>query len=94
MLKPLYDKVLLDLEDPLLNSTDNSSVIVLQDTSLPRKARVVAVGEGRPTETGLIELCCKVDDIVLIPNFGGITVFDNDKKYTLIRESDILCVVR
>lgn len=94
MLQPLYDKVLLDLEDPSLNSPDDLSVIVLQDTSLPRKARVVATGNGRPTENGFADLYCKEGDIVLIPNFGGITVFEGDKKYTLIRESDILCVVK
>lgn len=92
MLQPLYDKILVDtdIEDTDFN---DSGLILCEDKSSPRKAKVIAVGQGRPTDNGLQPLLTHVGDIVLVPNFGGMQIFDKDKQYTLIRESDVLGIV-
>lgn len=92
MLQPLYDKILVDT-DVSGDVEDSSGLIIYEDKNQPIKAKVIAVGKGRPTELGLQPLLTKVGQIVLIPNFGGITIFDKGNKYTLIRESDVLGIV-
>ena len=93
MLQPLYDKILIDtnIEQEEQNS---SGLILYEDKNQPKKAKVLAVGNGRPTETGIQPLFVKPGDSVLVPNFGGITIFEEGNQYIIIRESDLLGVIK
>lgn len=92
MLQPLYDKILVDT-NITKEVEDSSGLIIYEDKNQPIKAKVIAIGSGRPTDSGLQPLLTKVGQTVLIPNFSGIPVFDNGDKYILIRESDVLGIV-
>ena len=54
----------------------------------------MALGTGKKDEAGkLIAFEVKVGDMVLISKYGGTEVKLGDKKYTIIREDDILGVI-
>jgi co-chaperonin GroES (HSP10) len=60
----------------------------------PQEAKVIALGTGKKGEDGKVTpFEVKVGDTVLISKYGGTEVKLGDKKYTLVREDDILGVI-
>jgi len=60
----------------------------------PQEAKVIALGTGKKGEDGKVQpFEVKVGDRVLISKYGGTEVKLDDKKYTLVREDDILGVI-
>jgi len=60
----------------------------------PQEAKVIAVGSGRrETDGSLTPFEVKVGDKVLVAKYGGAEVKLDDKKYTLVREDDILGII-
>jgi chaperonin GroES len=60
----------------------------------PQEAKVIALGSGRRESDGSItSFEVKVGDKVLVAKYGGAEVKLDDKKYTLVREDDILGVI-
>lgn len=71
--------------------------IILPDTAKekPQEGKVVAVGKGRVLEDGTVRpLEVKVGDTVLFPKYSGTEVNHEETEYLIMREEDILAVVK
>jgi chaperonin GroES len=96
--KPLGDRVLITELDPK-EETTTASGIIIPDTARSedvKRAKVEAVGDGLFTQNGVaIPMSLKVgDEVILPPYHQGQEVKIANKKYILIRESEILMVIR
>ncbi len=61
----------------------------------PQEAEVIALGTGKKDENGKVQAFeVKVGDRVLISKYGGTEVKLDEVKYTLVREDDILGIIR
>jgi chaperonin GroES len=60
----------------------------------PQEGKVVAVGPGRKDDEGkLIPMDVKMGDRVLYAKYGGTEVKLEDKKYLILKETDILAIL-
>ena len=92
-LKPLGARVLVE---PVEEKEVKRGGIIIPDSAKekPTEAIVRAVGPGEVDEKGnRVPLEVKEGDRVLISKYGGTEVKLEDKKYTLVREDDILGVI-
>jgi chaperonin GroES len=92
-LKPLGDRLIVE---PIEAEEVTASGIVLPETAKekPQQGKVLAVGPGRRDEDGeRIEMDVKTDDTVLYAKYAGTEVKIGDKKYLILKESDILAIV-
>ena len=92
-LRPLADRVIVKRVE---NETKTASGIVIPDSAAekPDQGEVLAVGPGKKNDKGeLGAMAVKVGDRVLISKYGGTEVKLEEKKYTLVREDDILGVI-
>jgi chaperonin GroES len=91
---PLYDKVLVR-KDKTEEVTEGGIHVPITAVKEQVLANVVAVGEGRLLSSGnTIPPKVEVGDKVILGKFSGTSVEFNDEKLLLIREDDILAVVR
>ena len=65
--------------------------IIIPDTAKekPQRGEVVAVGQGTKDETMVL----KKGDKVLYGKYAGTELEDGDKKYLMMRQSDVLAVI-
>lgn len=93
-LQPLGDRVLVKLIE------ENEQVkegIIIPDSAKekPQEAEVIALGTGRKDKDGkVVDFEVKVGDRVLISKYGGTEVKCCSGKYTLLREDDILGIIK
>jgi chaperonin GroES len=82
-IKPIGDRVLVEHVE---EKEQVRGGIIIPDAAKekPQEAKVIALGTGFEV---------KVGDRVLISKYGGTEVKLDDKKYTLVREDDILGVI-
>ena len=93
MLKPLGGRVLVK---PLDKEQRSRGGIILPDTAQkrPQEGKVIAVGEGRLSDTGeRLPIPVKAGEIVVYPEYGGTEVKIDDTEYLLI-DSDAILAVR
>ena len=95
-MRPMGDQLLLTAKT---DEQKTKSGIILAGTSTQYGfAKVIAVGDGIFTQTGdRIQMTCKVGDTVMVPSRllsgkNGNEVTLDDKKYLLVRESEIAMV--
>ena len=88
MIKPLADRVVVE---PKEAETKTASGLYIPDTAKekPQQGTVVAVGPG----TKDVEMEVKVGDVVLYGKYAGTEVTFEDKKYLIMKQSDILAVI-
>ena len=88
MIKPLSDRVVIEPQEAV---TKTASGIYIPDTAKekPQQGAVVAVGPGKKDEPMEV----KVGDIVLYGKYSGTEVTVEEKKYLIVRQSDILAVL-
>lgn len=96
LVKPLGDRVLLKEKE---KEEKTASGIIIPDTVAKedvKTAKVVSVGPGLYTQTGnLIPMNVSVGDEVIVPPYHqGQEIKLNGEKYILLRESEILMVIR
>jgi chaperonin GroES len=96
--KPLGDRVLLTELDAK-EEAKTAGGIIIPDTVRSedvKRAKVEAVGDGLFTSAGVpIPMSLKVGDEVILPGYHqGQEVKIGGNKYILIRESEILMVIR
>ena len=93
---PLGDKVLVKPEES--DSEKTASGIIIPDTAQkekPERGRVIAVGEGKRTESGqLIPVRVKVGDRVMFSKYGYDEVKMDDGEYYIVSESSILAIIK
>ena len=95
--KPIGDRVLLTEID--VKEEKTVSGIIIPDSVKSedvKRAKVEAVGDGIYTQSGnLIPMSVKVgDEVILPPYHQGQEVKIGGKKYTLLRESEILMIIQ
>ena len=88
MLKPLADRVLIE---PKEAETKTAAGLYIPDTAKekPQQGTVVAAGPGRKDEPMEV----KVGDQVIYGKYAGTEVTFEDKKYLIVKQSDILAIV-
>jgi chaperonin GroES len=95
--KPLGDRVLLtELEGEI---SQTAGGIIIPDSAKSedvKRARVDAVGDGLFTQSGVaIPMSVKVgDEVILPPYHQGVEIKVGGNKYILLRESELLMVIR
>ena len=88
MIKPLADRVLIE---PKEAETKTASGIFIPDTAKekPQQGTVIAVGPGKKDE----QMEVKVGDVVLFGKYAGTEVAVEEKKYLIVKQSDILAIL-
>lgn len=88
MIKPLADRVVVEPQEA---QTKTASGIYIPDTAKekPQQGKVVAVGPGKKDEPMEV----KVGDVVLYGKYSGTEVTVEEKKYLIIKQSDILAII-
>jgi chaperonin GroES len=93
-LKPLGDRIVVE---PAEREERTASGIILPETAKekPQEGTVLAVGPGRRDEEGKrIPMDIKKGDRVLYAKYAGTEVKVDDKKLLILKESDILALVK
>ena len=91
---PLQDYILIE---PTEEEEKTPAGIVIPDTAKekPQEGKVVAVGPGKMTEEGKrVEMDVKEGDTVIYKKWGGNDVKVNGKEMLIVREEDILAVIK
>ena len=92
---PLGDRVLIK---PQGKEEKSHAGIIIPDTidkEKPEMGKVVAVGEGKTTDSGeLIPMKVEVGDVILFSKYGPDEVTINDEDYLILSESNILAVIK
>jgi len=93
-LEPLFDNVLVKRLDA--DEVTDGGIIITDQAQHPRmEARVVAVGKGRPLESGKNKtMTVKVGEVVYFSKYAGIAVEVDDEDYIILDEQDILARVK
>lgn len=88
MIKPLADRVLIE---PKEAETKTASGLYIPDTAKekPQQGSVIACGPGKKDEPMEV----KVGDSVLYGKYAGTEVTVDEKKYLIVRQSDILAIL-
>lgn len=91
--QPLRDRVLVQRHEA--EKVSKGGIIIppmAQDKSL--RGTVVAIGDGKRTESGLLlPLVVKPGDEILFQKYGGTEVTVNEHEYVLIHEDDIQAIL-
>ena len=93
-IQPLGDRVLVE---PLEAEDKSSGGIIIPDTAKEKQQRgkVVAIGKGRLSEDGkLTPLEVKVNDQVLFGRYSGSEIKIGATDYLIVKEDDILGIIR
>ncbi|NIP43626.1 MAG: co-chaperone GroES [candidate division Zixibacteria bacterium] len=93
-IKPLADRVLVE---PMEAEEVKRGGIIIPDTAKekPQHGKIIAVGPGRTTEAGKkIKLEVSVGDKILYGKYSGSEVDIDANKYLIMRESDILAIIK
>ncbi|MCW9054392.1 MAG: co-chaperone GroES [Candidatus Pacebacteria bacterium] len=94
-IKLLSDRVLVEL--PPREEMTKSGIIIPETVKgeKPEEGVVVAVGEGRQLESGeRAPMTVKVGDRVVFSKYGLDEVSINEKEYYILREENILAVIK
>lgn len=92
-IQPLGDRVLVKV---LEAEEKTKGGIVIPDTAKekPQQAEVVAVGKGKVQDGKTISLEVKVGDKVLFGKYSGTELTVESDEYLMLREEDILAIVK
>ena len=88
MIRPLAERVVIE---PKEAETKTAAGLYIPDTAKekPQQGTVVAAGPGKTDE----EMEVKVGDVVLYGKYSGTEVTVDDKKYLIMKQSDILAII-
>lgn len=92
-LKPLGDRLLVE---PIEQEEMTASGIVLPQTAKekPMQGKVLAVGPGGRKEDGSrILMDVNEGNVILYAKYSGTEIKMDNKKYLIMRESDVLAIV-
>jgi chaperonin GroES len=92
-LKPLADRLVVE---PTEQEEVTASGIYVPETAKekPQEGKVIAVGPGRKDDEGKrIPMDVAKGDKVLYAKYGGTEVKLEDKKYLILKETDILAIL-
>ena len=97
-IRPLGDRVLIKPFTGEDISKKSSSGIIIPETvdkEKPEQGKVIAVGAGRVNENGdTIPVAVKVGDKVVFSKYGYDEVKINEEEYYILKEENILAVIK
>jgi len=91
---PLQDRVLVK---PLQQEEVKKGGIIIPDTAKekPQEGQIMAAGPGRLSDEGkLLAMSVKVGDKILYGKYSGSEVSVDGAEFLIMRESDILAVLK
>ncbi len=91
--KPLADRVLVKQEEA---AEVNKGGIIIPDTAKekPQKGVVIEAGPGRTEDGKLVAMEVKKGDKILYGKYSGTEVTVDDEEFVIMRESDILAIIK
>lgn len=92
--KPLFNNILVQRLD---EENKTAGGIIIPDTAKekPSKGKVIAVGEGAFNETGnRVPLQVAVGDIVMFSKWGGTDIKLDSVDYVIMKDTDVLGILR
>ena len=93
-IQPLGDRVVVEREE---SETVTAGGIVLPDSAKgkPTRGKIISIGEGRLLDNGKrVPLQVKVGNRVLFTSYAGEQFKLGDRELLLMREEDILAVIK
>ena len=92
-IKPLFDRVLLkNLES---KSQTKSGIFIPESVGdEPLCAKVIAIGNGDTFDGEKCEMAVAVGDKVLYNKYGATIVKIDGEEFSILRQSDILCIFK
>jgi len=93
-IQPIGDRVLVKAVE---EKEQVKGGIIIPDSAKekPTEATVIALGAGKKDDSGkAVEFTVKVGDRVIISKYGGTQVKYQGVEYSILREDDILAVVK
>ena len=92
-IKPLADRVVIKMVEP--EETTKSGIILAGAAKeKPQVAEVVAVGPGGLVDGKEVKMTVVVGNRVLISKYSGTEVKVDGEEYIIVRQSDILAIVK
>ena len=92
-LVPLQDRVVVKLVE--MEETTKSGIILTGSAKeKPQMAEVLAVGPGGVVDGKEVVMSVKVGDKVITSKYSGTEVKLDGEEYTIVRQNDILAVVK
>lgn len=91
MIKPLNDYVLLEVEEK--EKKIGKIIITASEDKKTNTARVVAMGLGKLVDNKRVPIFLNVGDEVIYKDYSSLEYTENNKKYLLVQEEDIVAVV-
>jgi len=93
-IQPLGDRVIIKALEP---KEVKKGGIIIPDTAKekPQEGEVMAAGKGKMADDGkLIAMEVKTGDRVLYGKYSGTEIKINDEEYLIMREEDVLGIIR
>lgn len=95
MLKPLGDRVLVEILEEAEQKTAGGLYVPDTAKEKSQRGKVVAVGSGKTLDNGnKVPLEVNVGDTVYFAKYGGTEVSLDGKNYSILNEHDILATVQ
>ena len=92
-IEPLADRVVLKMVEAE-EATKSGIILTGSAKEKPQIAEVVAVGPGGVIDGNEISMYVKKGDKVLTSKYSGTEVKLDDIEYTIVKQSDILAIVK
>ena len=92
-LKTLADRVIIKMVEAE-ETTKGGIILTAAAKEKPQVAEVVAVGPGIPEGENKIIMEVKVGDKVITSKYAGTEVKMDGVEYTIVKQSDILAIVK
>jgi len=90
---PLFDRVVVEAIEAE-EKTKSGLILRANDQEKPQMARIVAVGPGGLVDGKDIAMQVKIGDTVLYSRYAGSEFKIDGKDVTIMRQSDILAIVK
>ena len=92
-LKPLADRVILKAVEAE-ETTKSGLILTSAAQEKPEVAEVIAVGPGGVVDGKEVIMTVKVGDKVITSKYAGTEVKMEGQEYTIVKQSDILAIVK
>ena len=92
-IKPLFDKVVVEATSKE-ETTKSGFILPSASQEKQQTATVVAVGEGGIVDGKEVKMVVSVGDVVIFANYAGSEVKVDGEKYIILKQSDILAILK
>lgn len=98
IITPIQDNIIIKLPKCEKEKKTSSGIIISTAASqqeLPERGIVIAIGEGRTLNDGTkIKSEINIDDEVIFNKFAGTKIQSEDEEYLIVKENDILAIIK